>query len=366
VIIGKDHVGNKEILRAIAKKDNGQEFLLRLFTLAGDVAQSHNLAPQCVILYGIFDVHLPQSLEVLQKEAEETLPIVEAAESIGVRSTAIFWGGDAGEEAKLYEGTPPPMVMEYTAAWADQTSSQYITLTSMKQELERRTSDAVPTRTTEEVDEKTGDIATHRVLDIAGSEPVDLAKTVVFMKKDLAEGFIREGHTGDVILAQEYKKMKQELRRLFNNRDQAIVEVATTEELVDGANAAMQGGDIKVIILDDGALTEKMPAGAIQGKAGEAYCVVRADSSRFSRDKGLVQFVNLHAMVMMGVGILNRDEWLFQSAYQTFTGKKAPQGLLEKMQQGALWIVRALPRMVRLTDTMRDSEILQRLFAVAA
>lgn len=358
VIIGKDYIHNKDILNAIAKEDIGQELFLRIFMFASEMAKSQNLNPQCIIIYGIFDVHLPQPIEVLAKETRETLPIVESMESIGVRSTAVHLDRDKAEE--LFEETPQ-MVIEYASAWSDQISSQYMTLSSLKQELERRTTKAMPDTAIGEVSESTKAVETQRFLDIG--DTADLSNIAILVKKNLTEGATKNA-ASSVLLAQEYRKMIQSLRKMLPEGEKRVLEFESNEDLVSKVNKLRENPDVKVVILDDGNL--KVKPEVIKGERGKDYCVIATDASRYSTNETLIQFINLNAMTFMGVGVLNSNERLFKSAYKTFTGVDAPEELVRQAMKHVSWFIKALPRMVRLTGSLTDRDIIRRLFEAAA
>lgn len=192
----------------------------------------------------------------------------------------------------------------------------------------------------------------------------DLSKIVIIMKTDLpmtVTGTKPELLSGT--LQQQYQIMKQELKKRFSN-EAGIIEVMTKEDLEAQATRLI-GSGFKVIILDDGALTKDMKEGDIQGKAGENYCVVTTDAAKDS-DPMTVPFVNLNAMAMMGVGVLNNDVTLFEIAYKTFTGNEAPQNIVDSLTKQALWIIKVLPRIIKLTGAIHDYEKIRVLFLAAA
>ncbi len=168
---------------------------------------------------------------------------------------------------------------------------------------------------------------------------------------------------------QEYQVMRQGLGKVFHNDgSRGVVEVANRDELMKEMRSFLDRG-IKVIILDDGTLTNGLTEQDLpEGKA----CVVTSDISKYE-NLGIdtVRFINLNAMAMMGVGVLNRDGVMFGIWYGIFTGEESDSNVLEelldKLSQGALRIVRALPRIVRLNiEKLGNTREITKLFAVAA
>ncbi|OGW85803.1 MAG: hypothetical protein A2987_05910 [Omnitrophica bacterium RIFCSPLOWO2_01_FULL_45_10] len=205
---------------------------------------------------------------------------------------------------------------------------------------------------------------THLALLPEGS--VDLSKTIVLMKKDLIEFALAREGTMTEAMRQQYKVMKQGLRRLFPiGADSGVLEVATRDDLLIRADALIAEGR-KVIILDDGSLTSNLNRADINGTAGEQYCVVSTQDIPMPLESD-APFVNLNAMAMMGVAILHSDTLLFKDAYLSFTGEEAPKTLLEDLARKALWIIRVLPRIVRFsTDEIRRINERSELFDAAA
>ncbi|MCX5677728.1 MAG: hypothetical protein NTY76_01285, partial [Candidatus Omnitrophica bacterium] len=190
----------------------------------------------------------------------------------------------------------------------------------------------------------------------------DLSKIVVIMKTDLPMAVTvgAEEEYSNTLL-QEYHKMKQELKKHFAN---GVIEVTTKEEL-EREMALLIGSGFKVIVLDDGTLTKDVKDGDIQGKAGENYCVVTTDAVKNS-DPLMVPFINLNAMAMMGVGVLNKDVTLFEIAYKIFTGNEAPKEIVDSLTKQALWIIKVLPRIIKLTGAIYDHKKIRELFLAAA
>ena len=209
------------------------------------------------------------------------------------------------------------------------------------------------------------EITTHMVLRPEGEGAIDFSKVTVIMKKDLPEAITGEkAALLSETLKDRYQVMKQNFRKVFSG-DRGVIEVTTQEELLSEANALI-GKGIKVIVLDDGSLTKGLNESSIQGKPGESYSVVTTDALPQDLDVATIPFVNLNAMALMGIGILYNDISLFETAYEAFTGNKAPEDYIAQLKNKLLWIIRALPRIVKFANELKDQEGLKKLFAVAA
>lgn len=210
----------------------------------------------------------------------------------------------------------------------------------------------------------TGQVSAHRLLKPEGS--IELASMAVVMKKDLAESVTGEkrmaGLRGNT-LKDQYRIMRQDLRKLFAGGE-GVAEVETADELIARTNELIAKG-MKVIVLDDGSLTNGLDPASISGRKGEQYCFIT--SSRFdAEDEILMPFVNLNAMAMMGVGVIYNDLTLFEIAYKTFTGKEIDEDLIAKLVNKVLWAVKALPRCVKITNELPDQRKLRKLFEASA
>jgi hypothetical protein len=195
---------------------------------------------------------------------------------------------------------------------------------------------------------------------------IEMSSIAIVMKRGLAEGITGEDKlTGarGATLNEQYRIMRQSLRKSLAGGE-ALAEVTTRDELTSRANEFIARG-MKVVVLDDGTLTRDLGAGDITGKAGESYCLITSEGIT-DEDDAIIPFVNLNAMAMMGVGIIYNDLTLFETAYETFTGKELTEGLLVKLLNKALWVVRALPRCIKMTNALPEQDKLKRLFAVAA
>ena len=178
---------------------------------------------------------------------------------------------------------------------------------------------------------------------------------------------------GDEVLKKEYNQLKIKLSKRFGAvKVAAKGEVARTmEELMGtGANPAL-----KVIVLDKGWDEDSVNIKdiAIPNRSlGVDYCSVNADATTLGMlNETTVPFVNLYAMSFMGIGVLNRQAWLFEMAYKAFAGENYNPKVLDKIvkhvQQGVQSIVYVIPRIVRFeTGIIREQETLDRIFRVAA
>jgi len=196
--------------------------------------------------------------------------------------------------------------------------------------------------------------------------PVDVSGFAIVMKKDLPELFLNEGSDTDEILKNKYSDMKRALRKTIGGGGY-FVEVDGKDELVTAANRLIREGR-KVIIFDDDSLTSDIGEGEIDVGTpdNKNCCVVKPDTAR--EDDGLmVSFLNLNAMFMMGVGLLDNDEDLFEMAYKLFTGRDVPESVIVKWANKTLWVINALPRMVRLpVEKFEQQKTLRSLFSSAA
>ncbi|MBN2453305.1 MAG: NAD-glutamate dehydrogenase [Candidatus Omnitrophica bacterium] len=216
----------------------------------------------------------------------------------------------------------------------------------------------------DDVSKLTNRSARHMLLRPDGS--IELSSIAIVMNKDLAEsvtGRDRMNGARGMILQDRYRVMKQELRRTFASGE-GLFEVSDKDELVSRVNELIARG-MKVVILDDGTITKDLNPGNISGKAGEKFCLI-SSSVIEEDDEAVIPFVNLNAMAMMGVGIIHDDLTLFETAYEIFTGKDLTQDLIAKLVNKVLWLVRALPRCIKITDDLSDQEKLKKLFDVAA
>lgn len=209
----------------------------------------------------------------------------------------------------------------------------------------------------------TGEMSRH--LSVRPQGKIDLTNYVVIMKKDLSIAAAGTKNTTlNEILKGQYQSMKQDLRRLFSG-EQGVIDVQTRDDLITQANVHLGLGQ-NVIILDDGTLTQGLEKMISKDKkAGEDYSVIIANPIQNLKDIE-IPFVNLNAMALMGVGVLYDDAELFKLAYKTFTGKDAPQNFIKDLTSRVLWLISALPKIVRFTDEIQDSDKFGKLVKASA
>jgi len=216
----------------------------------------------------------------------------------------------------------------------------------------------------QDVDDVKAMIQNHMLLETDG--PVETGNMVLIMRKDLPEVLTgKDRMERNPGLAKEYRVMKQNLRKRFPG-DEGVIEVDSTDELIAQANNLIKQG-LKVIVLDDTTLTGDhagIEQGINMGDSGEDYCVIAAQAPRLEDDRA-IPFINLEAMALMGVGILNDNIRLFHLAYKTFTGMGPTDEVIEHFKQKS-WIIGVLPRLIKLTGTMVDEKNIRKLFAAAA
>jgi hypothetical protein len=194
----------------------------------------------------------------------------------------------------------------------------------------------------------------------------ELPTIAIVMKRSLAESFTGESRMAGVRgqnLREQYRIMKQGLRKTFREGD-GIFEVNNREELTARSDELISRG-IRVIVLDDGTLTQGLNSSSIAGRAGTDYCVVSC-AGLLDGDDAIIPFVNLNAMAMMGVGVIHNDLALFETAYEAFTGKAVTEDMIAKLVNKVLWIIRAMPRCVKITNELPDQRKLKKLFEVSA
>jgi hypothetical protein len=216
----------------------------------------------------------------------------------------------------------------------------------------------------EDVDKSTTLANKHMILRADGA--IQLSSIAIVMKKGLAEditGTDKMNGSRGAALSEQYRIMRQGLRKSLG-RGEGLAEVSTKDELVERANEFIARG-MRVVVLDDGTLTQNLFTGDVAGKAGENYCLITS-AGIADGDDAIIPFVNLNAMAMMGVGVIYNDLTLFETAYETFTGKELSEDLLVKLVNKVLWVVRALPRCIKITNTLPDQDKIKKLFAVAA
>jgi hypothetical protein len=196
----------------------------------------------------------------------------------------------------------------------------------------------------------------------------DLTNVVVVMNKELMAASAKGDGALVQNLKQRYQVMAQGLRKTFSAGKKAeqevLIEVSSQDELIQKVNAFISEGR-KVIVLDNNTITNGLDQSAISGKKGEDYCVVSSNiSGEYAKDE--FPFININAMAMMGVGIMHSDTDLFKTAYKIFTGQDAPEDIVNNLREKVLWIIRALPRLIKFTNELSHDKELRRLFDVSA
>jgi 6-phosphofructokinase len=238
----------------------------------------------------------------------------------------------------------------------------------------------------------TGQIRDYRDKVLLPQNKFDLTDTVIVMKKLNDPKNIIAGRGPSEILkgqmSQQYNRLRKDLRDVFT--EDGVVEVASSDDIIPTANKLIADGR-KVIMLDiDGSFSEKFASedeiavllvGGETHKAesGKNYCVVAADgkamreiceeTAKLAKNEEPAPFININAMAMVGVGILNKDKdngMLFSLAYEAFTGE-APKDLVKKLMDNALWFLKTLPKIFRIDiNEAADQRRLSKLPEVSA
>lgn len=191
-----------------------------------------------------------------------------------------------------------------------------------------------------------------------------LSGFVVVMKEGLPESIAGSDGVLGSVLQHESTLMQQQISKLFAEGDRGLVRVTNDNFSSEVTKLIAEGR--KVIILDDGSLIQNTNLGSIDGaKPGVNCCVITAE--KVDPEEGVVPFVNLNAMAMMGVAILSEDAPLFKLAYKTFTGKEySAEGVINFADKAFWSIVRALPRSLPVFEAIGLEERVRKVFAAAA
>ena len=212
------------------------------------------------------------------------------------------------------------------------------------------------------VEDLTKQVITHMFLRPEG--PIDLSKIAIVMNKSLPNIFSNEKNAIlKETLVQEYNKMIIDLNKHYCD-GKGVVKVDPDKDDVPGVVNGLIDKGLKVIILGDKILTEKIP-GYIKGKAAEDYCVVHLAADERNLDANSIYYLNLNAMVFIGTAILHNDEILFRTAYRLLVGAEPEEITITSFRARALGIINVLPRMIKFTGTIQDRKELQRLFSVS-
>gem|GEM_PF-2662876 len=209
----------------------------------------------------------------------------------------------------------------------------------------------------------TKQVSNHLALRMEGT--ISMPSMAIIVKKNLEEdltGYAGMNETAALkVFKDQYRLMKQGLRKTFGR--EGLTEVSTSDELIIKANELIAKG-LKVIILDDGALTADLDTSKVVGNPGEEYCVVSAAGKAIDED--FLPFVNLNAMAMMGVGMLYNDLVLFEKSYKAFTGRDMPESMMADIANKILWLVKVLPRVTKVTGNEQGISEIRKLFEAAA
>ncbi|MFH1394994.1 MAG: hypothetical protein ABIH09_02435 [Candidatus Omnitrophota bacterium] len=217
---------------------------------------------------------------------------------------------------------------------------------------------------TAEVKSLTNEISNHMVLNM--DKPVDVSDTIVLMRTDLVESISGELNP---FIKHEYTVMTQKFRKYFDN-GRGVEEFDTNNDLLSRAETLLREGK-KIIILDDTTIN-KNNINVLEentGKEnGKQFCVI-ASRKMVSKKEPILYFVNLYAMALMGVALLQDDYEglrLFDLAYELFSGEENQEALFSRFKTKQLSIITVMPRMVKLTGDLIEETILKKLFAAAA
>jgi hypothetical protein len=202
---------------------------------------------------------------------------------------------------------------------------------------------------------------------VRGEDAVEFTGIAIVVKDNLTESAASSviGAAAD----KEYQVMTQQLTKMFS--DGGVTKV-TKDNFASKVSDLIARGK-KVVLLDDGELMEDADISSIQGaKPGSNFCAVSMNKTELSKQLSGVDvssvnmpFINLNAMALIGVGVLDNDRGLFQYAYSAFTGNQPPQNLLKDFEQGMLFMVPALPRMLKVNNDFDGINKMKRAFAVS-
>jgi fructose-1,6-bisphosphatase len=192
-------------------------------------------------------------------------------------------------------------------------------------------------------------------------------KIAIVMMKDLTT----KADTGNDVIDPELRTRYNRMKRELEDRVGEFKEVNDRGELVTAAKSLI-GDNYRIIVMDDSTLTEKdldKDDVSLKNAAGELnYCIISSTPGRIGDDNTSIRFVNLNAMYYMGIGVLYKNARLFKSAYETFTDKDpSDDGIdINDIKNGMLWIIRALPRIVRLIEELKARQYIKAIFDSAA
>ena len=216
---------------------------------------------------------------------------------------------------------------------------------------------------TNEVGTLMGQINAHKTLKLG--KKMDPSKVIIIMKKDLTET-VASGKSIQITseLSREYQIMKRDLNRMFNNGE-GVKEAKSSNQMLALMRKYLNDG-YQVVVLDDGKFIsgrnfkKQITEGNMEG------CCVVSPSLTGELAGNEFYFLNLNAMVLMGLGAINKNEILFKNAYKLFTGNEPEDTLMAYVKNGAVRLLGAMPRIVRLTEGQITMNSIKKLFAVAA
>ncbi|MFH1846360.1 MAG: ARMT1-like domain-containing protein [Candidatus Omnitrophota bacterium] len=184
---------------------------------------------------------------------------------------------------------------------------------------------------------------------------------LVVIKKDFIDRLYKETPLG-ILMNDGYKKTLQKLRKMLGP-DNFIV--ADEDFKLDAFIEKSVAGGRKIIILDDGALSERYANTGIKGEPGKDYVFMVPGTSLDIR-KDAVEFVDITALVLLGIGIMDEDDMLCRIAYKKFTGEEITKELLLSILTGKLETINILPRIIAISSDVDCSRSMMRLFEIAA
>ncbi|MFH1996114.1 MAG: hypothetical protein ABIJ27_03840 [Candidatus Omnitrophota bacterium] len=192
-----------------------------------------------------------------------------------------------------------------------------------------------------------------------------LEKVLVVASSDLM-GSIDEKELGlRLALANGYKQMGYRIRSAL--RDKEIVWVDENEDIASRIAEATGTEKRKIIFIDSGDLAPRIRT--MSGmKPGEDYCILETKMQK--HDPLTIQFLNLDAFVLMGIGVLDGEYDLIRFTYRLLTGEDIDDEILTRIAEktdSSWYIISVTPRAIMFDgDDQRNCNLLRKIFAVAA
>lgn len=192
--------------------------------------------------------------------------------------------------------------------------------------------------------------------------PSELSNVAIVMNDNLLklDGLGARG----AVLALKYNRLRSMISRMFAD-GRGVKSVRTREGLLDAANMLRHEG-YKVVVLDDGSLTDGLNPKAINGTAGRDWCAVNAEALTDIDIDLEIPYVNLFAMAMIGVAKLTDphcDSRLFELAYKAVRGEAPSDDDIRNFRAQDRWAINVLPRPVPYSgDARRQDRELAMLF----